>query len=195
MTEHDSSPNDSPKPKRPKWTVWAAIGGLGTIAAALSMPSALQDFVGWARDAAAGAGSVELPAAYPGERFKPAKPAEFAWLADEWCYPSLPGFTTTFRLVDGRLQRRNRGEQPSPFVTEWVDVDVYKSSNGMLRIWHHNDWPGSYVHFSPDKTAEWRENERYLHDDGSVSAGDKMLVLSCGRCTVGADGLTYACNG
>ncbi len=193
MTQ-DPQPAPTPsKKKRPKWTLWAAVGGLGTVAAALSAPSAVQEFVRWSGETAARAGSVDLPSSFPNEYWKVARPADFAWLEDDWCYPTLPGFTTSFRVIDGALQRQNRGQQPSPFVTEWVDTKVYVSSLGMIRIWHQNDWPGSYVHYTPGKTAEWRENERYGHDDGSISAGDKRLVLSCSRCTVSADGFTYAC--
>jgi hypothetical protein len=50
------------------------------------------------------------------------------------------------------------------------------------------------VEFSPRKTAEWNENERYENDDGSVHSGKPRLVLSCRRCKVDEDQGTYTCS-
>ena len=34
-------------------------------------------------------GEVDLPATYENEEWRLAKKADYAWLADEWCYPTL----------------------------------------------------------------------------------------------------------
>lgn len=196
MSEEGESVVPGGKSKKRRWTLWTAIGGLGAVAGALSVPMAVQEFVKWTSERVERAGAVDLPTSFPDEIWKRASVEEYAWLADEWCYPSLPGFVTRFRVVDAKLQRQNQGQAPRPFTTEWVDVDVYNSSLGSMRLWHHKDgWPGNYVHYTPGKTAEWRENERYAADDGTISAGDKRLVLSCARCSVSADGFTYSCAG
>ena len=87
------------------------------------------------------------------------------------------------------------GEQPKPFTTEWWKTKVYISNDGVLRIWYENsDLPGNYIVFTPGKTAEWKEYERYTKDGGQVSSGKKRLVLSCKRCSLSNDGITYSCN-
>lgn len=179
------------------WTI-ASIGAAVSLAATvIAFPQTVENALHWAQGKWQewGLGYKALPGSFPGESWKAADPAQFAWLADRWCYPSLPGFTSEFRVTDGHLERRNSGDAPSPFTTPWIKTSVWISNRGMLRIKYFDaDFPMNFIAFDPAKTAEWRENERYLHDDGSVTAGDKRLVLSCGRCSVSRDGLTYSCK-
>jgi len=80
-------------------------------------------------------------------------------------------------------------------VSAWVKTQVYISNRGKLRVIHdqRSDWPSSFIAFSPTKTAEWHENERYESDDGSIQSGNARLVLSCKRCRVDGDQGTYVC--
>jgi hypothetical protein len=146
---------------------------------------------GWWHDR----GTVELAGSFPGEVWRPATPSQFAWLADQWCYPSLPGFQSRFRVTNGTLQRQNVGARPQPFTTKWVNSVVHISNRGLLRVdYDHPDWSISFIHSEPGKTAEWHENERSTKDDGSVIAGRQRLALSCARCQVSSDRSTYSCR-
>lgn len=181
------------KPRK-RWTLWAVIVALATISGALAVPQAAENFVNWAKARVGAIGAVELGATFPGEVWKPAAREDYAWLVDTWCYPTLAGFTSEFRFGGPALQRRNAAPRPRAFQSEWVDVEVFRSNRGMLRLRHANDWPGNYIDYSPAKTAEFHENERYVYDDGRVEAGDERLALSCARCTLSGDGLTYSCD-
>lgn len=175
--------------------VWVIVGIVGTISGALAFVPQFRDFLHFVADQWETHGSVALEGSYPGEIWKPASVREFAWLQDEWCYPSLPGFKSRFRIHNGVLGRQNSGTNPESFVTDWVNAEVFISNRGVIRLRYAKvDWPGTYVYREPNKTAEWRENERYLTDAGNVSSGNKRLVLSCRRCTVSTDGITYSCN-
>jgi hypothetical protein len=123
-----------------------------------------------------------LPGSFPGETWKKAKLADFDWLQDEWCYPSMPDFRIRFRVTNGMLEQQNLIGGPGAHITDWVQPKVYISNQGVLRLRYENDWPGDYINFAPRKTAEWREYVRYGNSDGSVTAGRERLVLSCRRC-------------
>jgi hypothetical protein len=173
-----------------------ALGGFASaVAAVILFPSQVEQAYHWFAGKYESLDAVELPGTYPGELWKVAKAEQFAWLEDEWCYPTIPGFRSRFRVVAGALERQNEGQMPKPFTTEWWKTKVYISNGGVLRIWYENpDLPGNYVTFTPGKTAEWKEYERYTKDDGQVSSGKKRLVLSCKRCSLSSDGISYSCN-
>jgi hypothetical protein len=167
----------------------------GAIATAFSIVPQFDDARKWMVESWRGIGSVELPGAYPGEIWKPASAEQVTWLQDEWCYPSLRGFKSRFRLQNGTLFRQNEATPPAPFVSEWVAAEVYVSNKKVLRLRYKlKDWPGDYIDFDPEKSAEWRENQRFTEDDGTVVAGKKRLVLSCSRCALSRDGITYSCS-
>ncbi len=168
---------------------------LGLLGGALAGLLAVSGGLKWGLQQVERLGRVELAGSYPGETWRLAKPAQYAWLQDTWCYPTLKDFHTQFRLEGGVLERRNRSETPVHVDTGWVKTKIYVSNRDMLRIaYEDSDLPASFVTFAPAKPAEWFENERRLRDDGSVVSGRKYLVLSCGRCRVSADGMTYSCG-
>jgi hypothetical protein len=179
---------------RKSW-IYAVGAAASTLLAVLAFPSQVEQVYDWFAGKYERLDAVDLPSSYPGEIWRDAAPEQFSWLSDEWCYPSLPDFHSRFRVVDGRLERQNQGDSPQPFTTQWVKTRVYLSDKGVLRLWYEDsEWPGNYVTFTPGKTAEWQENERYGKDDGSITSGRKRLVLSCARCTVSGDGMTYDCK-
>jgi hypothetical protein len=181
--------------RRRQGLIYVVGGFLSAIAAVVLFPSQIEQAYNWFASKYEGLDAVSLPATYPGELWKTAKSEEFAWLADEWCYATIPGFRTRFRVNEGGLERQNTGDQPKPFTTEWWKTKVYVSNNGVLRIWYENsDLPGDYIEFRPDKTAEWKEYQRFSRDDGSITSGKKRLVLSCKRCSLSSDGITYSCQ-
>lgn len=180
-----------------KRTVWAMLTagviGVGYIGGALGVIPYVSTAVTWIHDR--WAGYVELPGTYPDEKWKPATQAQYSWLVDEWCYPSLRGFHSRFRIVNGVLQRQNQGSRPDAFTSDWISADAFISNRSVLRLRYRNsDWPGSYIAFQPSQPAEWMENIRYTDDQGIVTSGDKMLVLSCSRCRLMRGGLTYSCD-
>jgi hypothetical protein len=137
-----------------------------------------------------------LGAVYPGETWRVATVNEYSWLQDEWCFPTLPDFKSRFRIAHDGLETQHKGTTPNHFVTEWIPAQVFVSNRGKLRIVYDRDseWPSSFVTFSPRKTAEWQQSERYENDDGSVRSGNPRLVLSCRRCKVDEDQGTYTCS-
>jgi len=180
--------------RRRNWIVVLASVASATLAV-LAFPAQVEQVYKWFSGKFASWDAVELPSSYPGEIWKVATVDQYRWLEDDWCYPTIPGFMTRFRVVGGALERQNEGNMPKPFKTDWWKTKVYMSNNGVLRIWHDaEDIPGSYITYSPNKTAEWRENERYGNDDGSVRSGKKRLVLSCKRCSLSSDGITCSCQ-
>jgi hypothetical protein len=185
---------------RRKWGKTAAavliVSGLATF---LTFPSTVEQALRWAREFPQKIdrwwNAVELPGTYPGEVWKSAKSHEFEWLVGDWCYPSMPDFRSRFRVVGGTLQRQNEGRRPEPFRTEWSNAKTYVSNRGVLRMRYDDpNLPGSFVTMTPGKTAEWHEHERYGNDDGTTRSGKPRLVLSCARCQVSNDGITYTCQ-
>lgn len=140
---------------------------------------------------------ISLKGSYPGEIWKVAQAADFSWLTDKWCYPSLPGFVTYFRVERGRLFRQNESGPPRAFKTDWIPVEqVHMSNRDVLRISYprSQDWPIDFIQFEQGRTAEWREYQRSIKDDGTVQSSAKKLVLSCTRCTLDPQGITYDCK-
>lgn len=173
----------------------SVLGKLGVIAGAIGLIPLV--YAGWtfASGWLSSLGTVELAGSFPGEVWRPATASQFEWLADQWCYPSLPGFESRFRVANGALQRQNSGLQPQRFTTNWVNTTVHTSNRGVLRVaYEHHEWPISFIQFEPGKSAEWQENERSTRDDGTVVAGRHRLVLSCARCRVSSDRSTYSCR-
>ena len=180
--------------QRRSW-IYVLAGLASTAVAVLAFPSQVENVYKWFAGKYQSWDAVELPATYAGELWKVAKPEQFAWLEDEWCYPTIRGFRSRFRVVVDVLERQNIGQLPKPFTTEWLKTKVYLSNKGVLRIWYENpDLPGNYISFSPEKTAEWHEYERYGGDDGSTRPGKERLVLSCKRCSLSDDGISYSCK-
>ncbi|MCE9523875.1 MAG: hypothetical protein K8S25_15770 [Alphaproteobacteria bacterium] len=181
--------------KRRRSWIFVVAGVASTAIAVLAFPAQVEQVYKWFAGKYDSWDAVELPGTYPGELWKVATSEQFGWLEDEWCYPTIPGFRSRFRVVDGALERQNAGQMPKPFTTEWWKTKVYQSNKGVLRIWYDDpDLPGNYISATPGKTSEWHEYERYSHDDGSVTSGKRRLVLSCKRCSLGNDGFTYSCN-
>jgi hypothetical protein len=179
--------------RRKRNWIFAAASVVSAVVALLAFPAQVEQGYRWFAGKYESWGSVDLPGSYPGEVWKAASVEQLTWLEDEWCYPTIPGFKSRFRVIDGVHERQNTGSMPKPFTTEWWKTKTYMSNNGVLRIWYEDsDLPGNYVFFTAGKTAEWHENERYTNDDGSVRSGKKRLVLSCKRCTV--SDYTYACE-
>lgn len=149
---------------------------------------------GAARSWLASRGDVELPGSYPNERWRKARADDYSWLVAQWCYPTLGDFTTEFRVSDGKLQRRNaaRGDLVD---TGWMDIDVYVSKSGLVRVWHHaENMPGAYFRPATDDRLSLYENDRSENDAGDIFDGKKYLALHCSRCAASADGFTYDCN-
>jgi hypothetical protein len=140
---------------------------------------------------------VDLPGSYPGELWKRATVSDYEWLQDEWCYPSLSGFRSRFKIEGGILFRPNEGTEPNPFKSEWMRAHGHLSDSNVLRINYEqtrtNEWPIDFVTREVGNTAAWQENQRFVNDDRSVSSGSKRLVLSCRRCRVSSDGISYSC--
>lgn len=169
--------------------VLVILGVLGTIGEGLDFFPKARDAINWVSQAT----TEDLPGSFPGETWRKAKLADFDWLQDEWCYPSMPDFRIQFRVTSGMLEQQNRISGRDAHITEWVRPKVYISNRGILRLMYDNDWPGDYIDFAPQKTAEWHEYVRYANADGSITAGHERLVLSCRRCQVSKDG-TYSCR-
>ena len=132
---------------------------------------------------------MDLPGTYAGESWKRAEEKQYAWLQEEWCYPSLPGFRSRFIIRDGSLFRQNESTDPRTSKSDWVQAEVFISNRGVLRLrYASTDWPGDFIIFDSQKPAEWRENQRSGNDGGSVTSGEQRLVLSCKRCRMSEDG-------
>jgi hypothetical protein len=187
----------SEQPAGPEKLGWlsSGIAKAGAVAGALALIPLL--YAGWTVASSwwTSRGTVELAGSFPGEVWRPATPSQFAWLADDWCYPSLPGFHSRFRVANGTLERQNTGTRPQRFTTPWINSVVHISNRGVIRVkYDHPEWSVTFVQATPGKTAEWEENERSTKDDGTVVAGRHRLVLSCARCQVSRDGSTYSCR-
>jgi hypothetical protein len=133
---------------------------------------------------------------FPGEYWRTATIREVSWLADEWCYPSLPGFFSRFRVEGTRMLRQNEAKTPPVMKTEWLEVSIHRSNRDALRLTYPGkpDWPPEYIHFQPRLTAEHHYNERAVLDDGTVRSSQRKLVLSCKRCALEQGGLVYNCT-
>jgi len=187
---------DAPGAKRKNNTFWQIILVLGALGAALSFLLTTFGLIPSFKDWFARQGSVELSGSYDGEIWREAAERDYGWLAkDSWCYPALRGFKSEFRLASGSLEQRNSSPAPDAFETEWVPLKVYISNRSILRLHDtRKKWDVSFVTFEPDDPAEFRENNRFTKDDGSVEGGNKRLALSCTRCSLSADGVTYDCG-
>ena len=183
------------KPKSIWARVWIVVGGLGTVAAALGIIAQVSGGWSWLRTRWDTLNAIELTGSYDGEVWFSAKPEQFSWLRDEWCYPSLRGFRSRFKVEREKLFRQNEGGLPRPFKTNWVEASVFISNRKVLRIRYSNsDWPSDFIDYNPKKTAEFKENQRFPQDDGKVTSGKKRLVLSCSRCQLSQDGISYDCK-
>lgn len=139
-------------------------------------------------------GEVSLPATYANETWRPAKAEQYAWLANRWCYPTLPNFQTEFRLNGKKLQHRNVGTNPQT-DTGWLDATAYVNQNDLIRIWHDDGGlPGAYYRPAAADRLSFYENDRSTADSGEVRDGDRFLALNCTRCKISPDGLTYSCK-
>ena len=175
--------------------LWKAVLAIGAIASALAIVPQFDGARQWLLERWHSYGTVDLPGTYPGERWTPARGDQLSWLVGDWCYPSLPGFRSHFRIRAGHLERQNQATSPTAFVSDWVAAEVFHSNRDQWRLRYPAiDWPGDYIEFDQTKPAEWRENQRFAQDDGSVKSGKTHLVLSCARCRVSADGVSYSCD-
>jgi hypothetical protein len=176
--------------------VWAAVGVVGVLAGALSSIPLVRDEAGRLLSALRNIGTIDLPGSYPGETWRVASVSDYRWLEDGWCFPTLRGFRSRFKLESDQLYRQSLGAYPTHFTTKWEAVEVFKSNSGVLRLRASAEsrWNAVFIS-SGDGNASFRESERYIADDGAVTSGDKILALSCRRCSMSKDGLTYLCNG
>src|SRR3954470_11404003 len=164
--------DEQPEPSENAGGTLSFLGKVGVVAGALGLIPLL--YAGWTFASAwwNSRSMVELGGSFPGEVWRPAQASQFAWLADEWCYPSLPGFQSRFRVASGTLQRQNSGTRPQRFTTNWINTSVHVSNRGVLRVeYDKHVWPISFIQFGTGRTAEWEENERSTRDDGTVVAG------------------------
>ena len=173
--------------------VWAAAGILATISGALAFRTEIEAAFKGAMAGIEDIGTVELAASYQGETWRPAKPEQIAWMLDSWCYPTLRGFKSTFRMNGDTLEQQNDTGYPENIVTEWVPLDAYISNRGMLRLHdRRKQWYVNFIEYEPGDVTEYRENTRSVADNGSISSDDKRLALNCRRCTVSDD--VYDCT-
>lgn len=174
---------------------WAGVGVTAALASALGFIPLLREESGRLKTTLSNIGTVELPGSYPGETWKVASPSDYHWLEDEWCFPSLRGFKSRFKFDNEHLYRQNSGSNPDAFVTQWEPVEVFKSNRGVLRLRAsvESGWNAAFI-VSGDRDASFHENERHVADDGTVTSDDKILALSCSRCSMSEDGLTYSCG-
>lgn len=182
-----------------KWTLRRLkriLAIAGSVVAIITGITKYSDVEKFAKETWAKIGTVELKGSYPGERWTSATPEDLQWLVDEWCYPSLRGFVSRFKLEGGKLYRQNEGGPAQYIKTEWIPITAYRSNRNVLRLTYppETDWPIDFVAFEPSRTAEWQEYTRAINDDGTVVSGDKRLVLSCSRCKVDSMGITYDCK-
>ncbi|MCK7591061.1 hypothetical protein M0G43_10790 [Subsaxibacter sp. CAU 1640] len=137
--------------------------------------------------------TVELPDAYPNEVWKNEDVANLTWLQDEWFYPTIPNFYTRFKIENNTLFQQNEGYNPD-VLTEWIEVKVFVSDKGLLRLRYvSNDWPGTFIRKPDTKNSEYQNFERGVADDGSVTTDKARLVLSKTRCKITNGGMTYNC--
>src|SRR5689334_13879698 len=96
---------DRQEDRRKKNTVWQVILILGALGGALSFLLTTFGMVPTFKDFFARQGSVELTGTYDGEIWKEAAENDYGWLAkDSWCYPTLRGFKSEFRVNAGALE-------------------------------------------------------------------------------------------
>jgi hypothetical protein len=174
---------------------WSFIAGVTALAAFIGVIVATTEFGAkmWERF---GEGYDTLPDAFPNELWRKADERDYAWLVDDWCYTTLDGFASRFRLAGGGLERQNIMQYPGDDVTRWEPVEVHISQKGnILRLAYPEvAWPEDFIRFKGARPAEYGEANRTIADDGTVSAGVPRQVLSCTRCKVSPDGMTYDCT-
>lgn len=97
--------------------------------------------------------------------------------------------------MNGRtLQHRNVGTNPVT-DTGWLDTKVYVNQGELIRIWHdEGGLPGAYIRPAANDKLSFYENDRSTADNGEIFDGERFLALSCTRCRISNDGLTYACE-
>jgi hypothetical protein len=188
-----------PSERSQKWTLRRLkrlFGIAASVIAIITGVTKYSEVEKFAKETWAKVGTVELKGSFPGERWQAATQEDIQWLVDEWCYPSLRGFVTRFKLEGGKLYRQNEGGPAQYVKTAWIPIEAYRSNRNVLRLSYpvEQDWPIDFVVFEPHRTAEWQEYTRYINDDGTVAAGEKRLILSCTRCKVDGMGLTYDCK-
>jgi len=133
---------------------------------------------------------------FPGETWKKATTDQLKLFVDKWCTPKLSGFTSTFRIDKGQLYRQNFGGALQNKTTEWLPIDTYVSNRGMFKLdYTGNDWPSAFIRFDGPGNASFYENVRFINDDGSIEAGEKILSLSCKRCRLENSGMIFYCEG
>ena len=173
--------------------VMSWLAGLGTLGGVLAFFSGSLDVPKMLDRAWAMVWYEDLPGSYANERWRAADSEDFNWLQDEWCYPALRGFRSRFVVRDGKLLRQNA-------ESHWVETKSIYLSKGeagdLLRIQYEKEagLPIDFISFDPGNTAEWREHQRSVGHDGTLSSGRDRLVLSCNRCAVSRDGMTYECK-
>jgi hypothetical protein len=169
---------------------------VAVLASALGFIPLVREETGRLLTAVRNIGTVDLPGSYPGETWRVASRDDYRWLEDEWCFPSLRGFKSRFKFENDHLYRQNASSGPDSFVTKWEPVEVFKSNSGTIRLRASEEtgWNAAFI-VSGDRGASFRENERGVGDDGTITSGNRILALSCARCSIATDGLTYSCNG
>jgi hypothetical protein len=171
---------------------WSTVVGLttGSIALVTFLFTGASGATAWL----ASFGEADLPATYPNETWRKAKPAQYEWLLQDWCFPTLGDFKVQFRQQGGNVVRRNSSTRPA-VDTGWMDVTVYISNRDLLRIYHHRDgMPGSYLRPATTDNLSLYENERRQSDAGEISSTRQILALHCTRCQISSDSITYSCD-
>lgn len=169
-----------------KRSIGKYLAAVATVAGALAIIPATRDFVEIVAGGIGNWGTAQLANSYPHEKWRAAEPADFKWLEDEWCYPSLGGFRATLKMSGNGLQQQNRMGPADPDPTSWVNADVYTSDTGLLRLAYRDSaWPDSFIQLLDSNYGAYYSNSRHTADDGSVISDTKVQAISCTRCTVG----------
>lgn len=160
-------------------TIFATVQILGGI------PKTTTDFI-------EGLGAVQLTATYPDEKWYDAEPAQYKWLAGEWCYQgALTGHKVAYSVENGGISIQY------PEGPELYPYRPYQSNQGVLRLEAYEAGaPSIFMKHSPKKPFENQEYSRDVSDNGTITNGSTFLSLKCDSCRVFLkDGLpVYECN-
>lgn len=166
------------------------LGRVSLIAGALAILPYMASTYNWFEELDA----VDLPDAFKGEIWEEASIDKVNWMEGDWFYPNLPQFYTHFKIEDGILYQQNEGAIPNKFITEWVSTKIFISNRDVLRLRYlSKDWDGTFIYKEDGVDYRFYNNERYVGDDGTVTSGDKRVVLRKDRCKISEDGMTYEC--
>ena len=169
------------------------LAAVATVASALAIIPATRDFGKFVIESIGSIGVADLANSYPHEKWRRAKPADYEWLEDEWCYTALRGFRASFEVTGNGLEQQNKMGADAPDPSGWVKAVVYTSSTGLIRlVYRGGAWPDTFIQSADSNYGAYYSNSRFTADDGSIIADRKVQAISCTRCTVG--NTTISCD-